>query len=308
VGGAQEPDVGVPVLVGGLNRAGTTLMAHIIGSHSAIAVPPSEFLFFGKDGAAAVRDRGEFELRLREILGWPRILAWELDERAVLERSRDWPPSARSLYLLPLDAYRRRSSKRRIGEKSVLNEFRLETFESWFGDYRLVQMIRDPVATYASGAGGASPGVRKAVQWGRLWTASAEVGLSARKRKRRHLLVRYEDLTADPRRTVGEIADFLEVDVEEEAMLTLADFDDKENSNFAVADGAVYEGAIRVRDPVDRHATVQPSERAAVEAICADAAGALGYELRAARRPLSVKLLLATERARTTLTYRPERQ
>jgi hypothetical protein len=154
-------------------------MSRIIGSHSAIAVPPSEFLFFGKGAAAAVRDRSHFELRLREILHWPRVREWELDERSVLERSCDWPPSARSLFLLPLDAYRRRLSKGQIGEKSVLNEFRLNTFESWFEDYRLVQMIRDPVATYASGAGSTSPGVREAVQWGRLWKESAQLGLSA---------------------------------------------------------------------------------------------------------------------------------
>jgi hypothetical protein len=296
VDGPRVPDVGVPVFVGGLNRTGTTLMARIIGSHSGIAVPPSEFLFFGKGAAGPVRDRSEFELRLREILHWPRVREWGLDEENVLRRSRRWPPIARSLYLLPLDAYRRRLSKRQIGEKSVLNEFRLDTFESWFEDYRLVQMIRDPVATYASGAGSTSPGVRGAVQWGRLWTESARLGLAAATRNPgRHRLVRYEDLTANPRRTIRELAGFLEVDVEEEAMLALAGFGDKENSNFAITDGAVYEGAVRVRDRVDRHATVDVSERAAVEAVCADTARALGYELAAPRRPLRVKLALAKE-------------
>jgi hypothetical protein len=110
--------------------------------------------------------------------------------------------------------------------------------------------------------------------------------------------VRYEDLTANPRRTIRELAEFLEVDVEEEAMLALAGFRNKENSNFAITDGAVYEGAIRVRDGVDRHATVDVSERAAVEAMCAETARKLGYELQAARLPLRVKLALATEHVR----------
>jgi Sulfotransferase family len=284
-------------------------MARIIGSHSGIAVPPSEFLFFGKGAAAPVRDRSDFELRLREILQWPRVREWELDDEHVLEWSRRWPPTARSLYVLPLDAYRRRLSKERLGEKSVLNEFRLDTFEAWFEDYRLVQMVRDPVATYASGVGGAGPGVGQAVRWGRLWTESAQLGLSASARNpRRHRLVRYEDLTANPRRTIRELAEFLEVDVEEEPMLALAGFRDTENSNFTITDGAVYEGAIRVRDRVDRHATVEASERAAVEGICSETGQALGYELAAPRRPLRVRLALATEWTRAVLSSRPASQ
>lgn len=295
------PDVGVPLFVGGLNRTGTTLMARILGSHSEIAVPPSEILFFGRGADGPVRDRNDFELRLGEILQWPRVREWELDDATVLERSRRCPADARSLYLLPLDAYRRRLSKRRTGEKSVLNEFRRDTFASWFEDYRLVQMIRDPVAAYASSAGSKNPGVRQAIQWGRLWTASAEVGLSATTSDpRRHRLVRYEDLIADPRQTIRELAAFLEVDVEEEAMLGLAGYCDKENSTFAVVDSAVHVGAIRVRDGVDRHATVDASERAAVEAVCAEAGRALGYELNP-RRNRHVKLALATAWTRKRL-------
>lgn len=305
--GSQGPDVGVPVFVGGLNRTGTTLMSRIVGSHSGIAVPPSEFLFFGKSAATPVRDRLDFEHRLRHILSWPRVLQWQLDERLVLERSRQWPPNARSLYLLPLDAYRRRLSKRQIGEKSVLNEFRLGTFEEWFEDYRVVQMIRDPLATYASAGGSVSPGVRGAVNWSRLWTASARLGMSAVSRNpRRHRLVRYEDLTAHPRRTIRELAEFLAIDVEEEAMLTLAGFRVKENSNFAIADDAVYEGAIRTCDRIDRHATVNASERVAVATTCAETARALGYELTPGR-PFRVKLDLAAEWSRTAFASRLRR-
>ena len=133
--------------MGGINRSGTTLMARILGSHGALAVPPSEFLFFGRGEARPPAGRSEFERPLVEILRWPRVREWGLDEAAVVEESRRWPATARSLFLLPLEAHRRRVGKERVGEKSVLDEFRLRTLGTRFGEYRVVQMIRDPLAS-----------------------------------------------------------------------------------------------------------------------------------------------------------------
>jgi hypothetical protein len=79
-------------------------MARILGSNSALAVPPSEFLFFGRGAASEPADRADFERRLGEILRWPRVREWGLDEREVLRRSRTAPATARSLFVLPLDA------------------------------------------------------------------------------------------------------------------------------------------------------------------------------------------------------------
>src|SRR5207244_9612106 len=91
-------------------------------------------------------NRADFERRLAAILRWPRVREWGLDDREVLARSRSWPASARSLFVLPLEAYRQRTGKPRLGEKSVLNEFRVDELCAWLRDFRLVQMIRDPVA------------------------------------------------------------------------------------------------------------------------------------------------------------------
>jgi sulfotransferase family protein len=283
-----------PVFVGGINRSGTTLMARIVGSHSALAVPPSEFLFFGRGGLRAPADRAEFERRLAEILQWPRTREWGLDDGEVLEQSRTWPATARSLFVLPLEAYCRRLGKLRVGEKSVLNEFRIDTFDEWFGDYRLVQMIRHPLSAYASTCAGKPAGVRHAIRWGRLWASSAAVAL---RRPPRHLLVRYEDLTAEPRATIAAVCEFVGVAPEEDAMLRLAAYEAKENSSFSASATGTYEGAIRRSDDVDRHADIDPRECAAVAAVCGAAADALGYGLER-RRSVSVLVARATEWAR----------
>jgi len=242
------PPVAPPVFVGGLNRSGTTLMARILGSGSALAFAPSEFLFFGRGAGVEPADRPDFERRLGEILGWPRVLEWGLDEHRVLASSRTWPACARSLFLLPLEAYRARLGKERVGEKSVLNEFRISTFREWLGDFRLVHMVRDPLATYASGHQHAPPDLRRAVRWARLWRESARLGLRGRRDDpARYRLVRYEDLTAQPAATVAGIAEFLGIPFEEQAMLGL-------------------QGAV-----------VDPRERAATAAVCGRIAERLGY-------------------------------
>jgi hypothetical protein len=290
---------GPPVFVGGINRSGTTLMARILGSSSALAVPPSEFLFFGKGAASEPRDRIEFERRLAEILDWPRVREWGLDERDVVAQSKTWPSTARSLFLVPLEAYRERLGKPRLGEKSVLNEFRLDALRAWCGDYRLVHMVRHPVAAYASSSVHLRPDVRRAIRWGRLWVASASLGLrAAQEDAGRHRLVRYEDVTARARTTIGKVAEFVGVPVEEDAMLGLAGYDAKENSSFAASEGGTYEGAIRRVDAVDRQAFVHPREREALAAVCGRVARSLGYELERRRASIAVTAAWAAETMR----------
>ena len=285
---------GTPVFVGGLNRSGTTLAARILGSHSALAVPSSEFLFFGKGAAHEPEDRAEFERRLHEILDWPRVREWGLDASRVLETSRRWPATARSLFLLPLDEYRRLLGKDRLGEKSVLNELRLDAFEEWFADYRFVHMVRDPVTAYASGHSGGPRSVRQAVRWGRLWVASTELGLRSEcTHPDRRRLVRYEDLTAEPAATVTALCEFLGLEPELGSMLDLAAYDEKENSSFAASSEGDYEGAVRRSDGVDRRAAVSPRERAALAAVCGAVAGQLGYELERRISPVALSAIAA---------------
>ena len=283
-----------PVFVGGINRSGTTLMARILGSHGALAVPPSEFLFFGRGAERPPADRREFERRLAEILRWPRIREWGLDEREVLERSRSWPATAKSLFLLPLEAYRDVVGKARVGEKSVLNEFRCDVFDGWFSDYRVVQMIRDPVSAYASSRAGRPASLREAIRWGRLWASSAVVGLTrARRDPARHRIVRYEDLTGDPRATIAAVCEFVGLEPQEEAMLGLSGYEAKENSSFSASASGTYEGAIRRSDAVDRQGVVDRREGAALADACGPVARALGYELARPRSLLVAGAFLA---------------
>jgi hypothetical protein len=113
----------------------------------------------------------------------------------------------------------------------------------------------------------------------------------------RHRLVRYEDLSGDPRATIAAVCAFVGMEPEEEAMLALSGYEAKENSSFPAPAGGRYEGAIRLSDGVDRHGSVASRERAALAFVCGSAADALGYEL-AGPRSLVVAGAVATEWAR----------
>jgi hypothetical protein len=160
-------------------------------------------------------------------------------------------------------------------------------------------MIRDPVAAYASTYAGKPPDARRALRWARFWLASATLGLRrAQGDPVRHRLVRYEDVTAEPRSTIAAVAEFVGVPVEEDAMLGLSGYDPKENSSFAASESGTYEGAIRRGDGVDRQSAVHPRERFALAAVCGAAAGALGYELERRRASVGVAIALVAEGAR----------
>jgi Sulfotransferase family len=268
---------GPPIFVGGVNRSGTTLVARMIGSHRSVAVPPTELLFFGRGWHGPLSGRADFERRLREIVSSGRVREWGLDAEALVARSRALPPTPRSLLALVLEAYRRRAGRPRVGEKSVLNERRLGLLERWFPDFRLVQMVRDPISTFASGRNG-QHGVGHALEWARVWSSSASV--AARAERNRHLVVRYEDLVEDPARVALELCAFMGVPPDAERMVALADYREKENSSFDGVDrGAEYRGAVRRRDALDRRSTVRRWERRAIARVCGSLAEELGYDL-----------------------------
>jgi hypothetical protein len=291
-----------PIFVGGINRSGTTLTARLLGSHREIAVPPTESLFFGR--RVHERDLGSsaaFARAVEDVLSWPRMQAWNLDAEAILARARDVGWSARTLFVLLLDEYRRRSGKSRIGEKSVANEFRAELFEQWLPGHLMVHVVRHPFEVYAS-TYGAEPDLALARHWARLWRASAERALiRSEAQPKQYRVLRYEDLCAAPRNVAGELCAFVGVDADEDRMVGLGEYPEKQNSSFeGVTAVGTLDGAVRRDDRIDRRALVATRVRELIAGVCGDVAGQLGYELglRGRRVSPATALQLITHRAR----------
>lgn len=253
----------------------------MIGSHSQVAIPPSEFEFFRRlhisPGAALTA--AEVRELVDTVLTWPKVQAWSVDRAAVLGHALA-ERSYRGIFVGFLRSYAERMHKPRFGEKTTSYERHLGTLDRWFGsDYTFVHVLRHPVATFASTRWYQHQ--ERLVDpwlWARRWNESVLTALrETRAREQRYVAVRYEDLVREPARTIEEVCDASGLPFEA-SMLAMADFEQKENSSFDLG-RAEYAGKIRSADEVVRAAHMPPSDLRVVRSQCRALAAAIGYDL-----------------------------
>jgi hypothetical protein len=285
------------VIVGGMPRSGTTLMAQLLGSHSEIAIPPTELGFFDRTWPLDARpdrqihDRGELERRIRELFARD-VHAWGLDEDATIAEAPPPPLGHRDLYVYLLDRYRRSVGKSRLGEKSINYQRWFYILDGWFDDYRFVHVVRQPLDAYSSikwwNRDPTEPLPRpiELLPWIHDWNASASEGLRrSQQRSHRHVLVRYEDIVDQPQWTLDRVCAVAGVEPEPERMLAMRDYERRDNSSFeAVRPEAEYDRSVRRSDGIDRRARLDPEEIETIRALCGSLAHLLGYDLGMPRR------------------------
>jgi hypothetical protein len=96
----------------------------------------------------------------------------------------------------------------------------------------------------------------------------------------RHRLVRYEDLIDRTEAVLRDLCGFLGLPPSLERMLSMEDFEERNNSSFRGAQG-VYEGEVRRTDDADRRGRLGSRETETVRRICGTCASLLGYDLAA---------------------------
>jgi hypothetical protein len=262
------------------------MMARMLGSHSEIAIPPTELGFFERMFSAEFRrreslnGRDDLEQRLRHLYA-RKLREWSLDEDELLQASRDVEPTWRGLFVLVLDQYRLHVGKSRLGEKTTTYERWFDVLDSWFDDYRFVHLIRNPIDTIASKKWyDGRPQSVDLVPWIHGWNRSATIALHrAHSEPHRYCYVRYEDLAGEPERNLRRVCEVVGVPFEPR-MIAMGDYESTENSSFAdVARDCEYNLAIRVSDDVDRRALLGEAEVDAIVSLCAPLAYLLGYDL-----------------------------
>jgi hypothetical protein len=290
-----EPVTGEPplVLVGGLPRSGTTLMGKLLGSHSQIAVAPTELGFFDRmfgarfDPRRPMSGHAELEQQLRRLHA-RKLHEWQLDEEALVAASRELEPTYRTLFVLALDAYRQSVGKIWMGDKTTTYERWFGVLDEWFDDYRFVHMIRNPIDAWAS------------LKWypGRQWEIALLPWIDDWNRSVTHALhrghampgryrcVRYEDLADDPAAELSLVCELLSLEFEP-AMLGMELYEGWERDNSSFGRSAArreYVEGVRRADDVDRGERLSREELHTIVSLCGSLAYLAGYELGTLRR------------------------
>ena len=207
------------LFVTGFPRSGTTLLAELLSRHSRLCIPPeTQFMEEFHDRLPGSIDPGSNTGRRRIQFLVTRTRARDLGVRteellAALPDERRIDP--RTLLATLLDLYRRRQNKPLVGEKSPVHQCYIPELARWYPRARFVLVVRDGRDNLDS--------LDKVAWWtkNRFWTACEithrdwRARRALRKYPGRGLVVRFEDLLADPHGTLQGVMTFLGLAFEE---------------------------------------------------------------------------------------------
>jgi hypothetical protein len=223
-------------------------------------------------------ERSPYITFARFLMAW-----WPLMEERLGRIASSWPLVAVALaYAHCTDGFSVTSGLQRWAEKTPTNERFLDRLQLEFPDAKLIQVVRHPVAVYASRKqaeqrlGEPFRNARRVLQDLRLsYRIAAEQscgGVSDR-----YLLIRHEDLLANTRSTVDRLAAFLGIEQLPILMQpTVAGLPAASNSSF------VFDATPgRVHPEIDGRWTdvLTRFDRERLTAVVGEAAISLGYDL-----------------------------
>lgn len=203
-----------PLFVVSAPRSGSTLLRLILDAHPNLAVPPPGWLFdlvfpyLYSYGSLDI-DANFLELA-EDILATPTVKKWPLKTTAAELVAATGERSFGGLYAALHLAYAKLSNKRRWGEKTPRNAFWIDEIHALYPDARFIHIVRDgrdmaidisdsvllPYSVY-SGAN----------LWQRYVLAIRDS--MSRIPESSFLEIRYEDLCADPEKTIHNLCGFL---------------------------------------------------------------------------------------------------
>lgn len=267
-----------PILIGGLERTGTSLIYALLASHPRIAMTRRTnwwTYFYGRFGDL---DADEPLRRiLDEMRRYRRHRKLELDFARLEHDFRAGERTYCRLFDLMESQYAERVGRARWGDKSLHTERYAERVYDCFPDARIIHMIRDPRDRYASvlkrwrsqrgGVGSATA----------AWLASADLGRrNVDRYAGRYRLLRYEDLVSDPEGELRAVCEFIG-EPYEPAMLGMGGASDFRDAGGNSSFGRFSTGEISPRS-VGRYREVLSSRQVAfMERAAGREMAGLGY-------------------------------
>jgi hypothetical protein len=222
--------VSAPILIGGLERTGTSLIYALLASHPAIAMTRRTNWWTYFDGRFGDLARDDALRRiLDEMRRYRRHRKLELDFERLARDFRGGERSYCRLFDLMESQHAERLARPRWGDKSLHTERYAERVFECFPEARIIHMVRDPRDRYASvlkrwrskrgGVGSATA----------AWLASVDLGRrNVERYPERYRVLLYEDLVHETEAQLRSTCEFVGVPYETKMleMSGAADFRD----------------------------------------------------------------------------------
>ena len=215
---SRDDSVARPFFIVGFQRSGTTLLRMMIDSHPEVAIPLDTTGLWARyeqrlDEFGVLSEVESLRRLVESILSEERIRLWEtpltVDDVICASRLPGYPGVIEGFHL----AYAQAKGKSRWGDKDPGNMGRLGSVLRWFPDARIVHIVRDGrdacMSLLKQEFGGydllqCAESWREQVWWvrqiGRILGES------------QYFELRYEDLVAEPERSLRPLAEFLGID------------------------------------------------------------------------------------------------
>ena len=202
-----------PVFIFGSGRSGTSLLARMLDSHPAIAVPYESHLYnrifpLVRDSdltSVAAREHILREiLRMREFQNWTPRPSLEATLAAIRR------PGFHGIVEALMECWAASQAKRRWGEKTPHHTLHWRTIREGFPDLKVVHIVRDGrdvALSFRYAPFGPKHVYQAALHWTRYLASAEEAGAALGEGA--FLLVRYEDLIEDAPRELQRICAFL---------------------------------------------------------------------------------------------------
>jgi hypothetical protein len=212
-----------PIIIGGPDRCGKTLMRALLVSHPNIAIPTigSNYwtYFYGQYGDLSKHDN--FERCLADMLRYKHALSVDPDPERIRQEFWQGQPTYARLFALFHQHYAERQGKPRWGDQTGLIERYAGIVLSAYPTAKMLHMIRDPRDRYEASITRFPNGKLRVGGATARWLYSVDLGQRNQQRyPDRYMVVRYETLVCQPEKTLREVCTFLDEEFVP-AMLTM---------------------------------------------------------------------------------------
>lgn len=219
--GRGERPTGGPIYIGGLDRCGKTTLRSFLTCHPNIAIPAvgSNMETYFLDRYGDLSDRANFERCLDAMMRYKHVRFLDPDPDRIRREFLGGPATYPRLFSLFLIQFAEREGKPRWGVQTGLAERYADVLFDAYAGLKVIHMLRDPRDRYEASLARWPDGRGRAGGATARWRYT--VRLAERNLRRYpddYMLVRFEDLVADPEGTLREVCAFVGEDFREEML------------------------------------------------------------------------------------------